>query len=118
MEFKGRQLQAGDLREWISIEQDESIRSATGHKTPWQTVKTVCQVWAAMVYERDGAESVPRDTPVSIQGVAFYIRRRTDIHPKMRVSASGRNFEIGAMQHGVSGSGHFMKLICREVLSQ
>ena len=115
MEFKGRQLQAGDLRNLVIIEKDSSIRSATGSKPPWQTPETVCEVWAAMAYERSGRESVQRDSPVSTQEVSFYMRRRSDIHPRMRVKMADRFFEIGAIQ---LDEGHFLKLSCVEVVYQ
>lgn len=117
MEFKGRQLHAGDLRNLITIERDETVRSSTGSKLPWQTPQTVCEVWAAMVYElrRSGGENVGRDSPVSIQEVSFYLRRRLDVHPKMRVKLATRFFEIGAIQLDEKS---FMKLSCVEVIHQ
>lgn len=111
-------ITSGDMRTPITIERDDTVRTATGAKGPaWTTPATVANRRALMEAPTMGREAQGRDTPVSAQQYHFTLwRDNVSIHPKHRVKIVERGitryFEIEAI---VATQGRFQKLITTEV---
>lgn len=101
-------MRAGRLRHRITIEQNTPTRDSFGTEVEaWSTLATV---WSRHEVLSGGETIVQRQAGASLNH-RFTIRRRTDVTPAMRVSWSGRYFDIAA----VLGDGvTFTQLICTE----
>ncbi len=110
-------VRAGDLRDRISIIRDTSATTASGGKRLWNTYATVASLWAAVQPVQGGSEEFAAGDAVAASVVRYgiWIRRRTDLKPKMRLLFGTRQLDIVAMP--LAGTGEpFMKLVCEEVL--
>lgn len=106
-------MNAGELRERVTIERESESRSDSGEVL--MTYTPVATVWAAVEPLR-GREYFDAQRVQAEVNHRIRIRYRDGIEPKMRVSmATGRTFDIESAIN-VRGRDEELHLMCREVV--
>lgn len=100
-------MDAGQLRDRVTIEQRGTTRDAAGQKVAsWTTLATV---WAN-VRHQSGAEAIRADSEVSIVKASIRVRFREDVTAGMRVVKGAAVFDIKAVLP--DGQRAFVDLVC------
>lgn len=106
-------LQAGELRHVIEIQQNRRTFDANGDPTrSWSTVATV----RAMIMPIGGDEGDATGKYAGVNDVKMRMRFHSGLTPSQRIVHESKNFQIVSVSD-VEGMGVAHEIVCREIVT-